>query len=147
MMRRPHNPEFGTAVRQELDQRGLSLRSQRRYTGINHMSMHEWVSGFPPAHIDQILVFCRAFGLPANEWLELAGFEPIWNPHEMFNERIRLLAEEEGEEILISASDLQLANATPEQVEQAVAAVRERHRDRKLGRRKGRGGSSAPGAG
>lgn len=70
---RERRPEFGEAVRAVLSERALSLRQQRRFTGIDHVTMADMCEGFVP-RMERVLQFARAFDLDENEWLEQAGY-------------------------------------------------------------------------
>lgn len=69
-------PEFGAAVRRLLQEHGLSLRSQRVRTGINHMTVKDMTDGIPP-RLETLEQFARAFRLDINEWRRLAGYPSI----------------------------------------------------------------------
>lgn len=69
--------QFGEAVTQLLkDQGNLSLQGARLRTGIDHNTLSRMKQGEVP-RVDKVLDFARGFGLDVNEWLELAGYEPV----------------------------------------------------------------------
>jgi hypothetical protein len=70
------NPEFARRVCEELDRRGLSLRQARIRTGVDIDTIGRMRAGDVP-RIDKVIDFARGFGFSINEWLELAGYEPI----------------------------------------------------------------------
>lgn len=74
-----HIPAFGDAVKAVLEAHGLSLRSQRIRTGIDHMTMKDMADGLRP-RLEKVEQFARAFGLDVNEWRRIAGYEPIPPP-------------------------------------------------------------------
>lgn len=71
-----HRAEFGEAVKRVLASHGLSLRSQRIRTGIDHMTMKSMCDGLVP-RLEKVEQFANAFGLDVNEWRALAGYEPL----------------------------------------------------------------------
>jgi hypothetical protein len=75
------NEAFKRAVCGELDSRGLSLRQARIRTGIDIDTIGRMRQGDVP-RMDKIVAFARGFGLPVNDWLELAGYERIEDPRE-----------------------------------------------------------------
>ena len=71
-----HRPEFGEAVKQVLQQHGLSLRSQRIRTGIDHMTMKGMCDGIPP-RLEKVEQFAKSFKLNVGAWRVLAGYDPV----------------------------------------------------------------------
>lgn len=67
---------FREAVRDELERRGLTLRSQRIRTGLAHSTLMNWLQGVKPS-MEAVIQFARGLGLDEAEWLALAGYEPI----------------------------------------------------------------------
>jgi hypothetical protein len=67
---------FGEAVESLIRERGCTLRSQRQRTGIAHSTVKSWIDGVQPS-MDAVIAFARGFGLDVNEWLALAGYDPI----------------------------------------------------------------------
>jgi hypothetical protein len=119
---------FGEAVSRVLDERGLSLRAQRALTGIDHDTAAQMRQGVIP-RMDKVIQFARAFGQSVNDWLEMAGYEPIepeWDPDRALMLGIRQIQEETGADFQISAGELQLKEATPEEVVAILAAIRSR---------------------
>jgi hypothetical protein len=70
------NEAFGAAVRHELDSRGLSLRQTRIRTGIDIDTVGRMRAGDVP-RIDKVIAFARGLKLDVNEWLVLAGYDPV----------------------------------------------------------------------
>jgi hypothetical protein len=70
------NEAFGAAVRHELDSRGLSLRQARIRTGVDIETTSRMRQGEVP-RMDKVIAFARGFHLDVNDWLRLAGYEPI----------------------------------------------------------------------
>jgi transcriptional regulator with XRE-family HTH domain len=68
--------EFGEAVKRVLEEHGLSLRGARIRTGIDHVTLSDMASGYVP-RMEKTIQFARGFELDVNEWLELAGYDPI----------------------------------------------------------------------
>lgn len=71
-----HIPAFGEAVKALLRAHGLSLRSQKIRTGIDHMTMKDMCDGIRP-RLEKVEQFARAFGEDVNRWRMLAGYEPV----------------------------------------------------------------------
>jgi hypothetical protein len=106
----------------------LSLRAQRALTGIDHDTAAQMRQGVIP-RMDKVIQFARAFDQSVNEWLELAGYEPIepeWDPDRALVLGIRRIREETGADFQINAEELQLKQATPEEVEAILASIRHR---------------------
>lgn len=76
-MPREKRPEFGRRVEEVLKEHGLSQRAQKTRTGIDHGIVGEWIDGWTPGHMDNIVKWVEGFGLDLNEWLVLAGFPPL----------------------------------------------------------------------
>src|SRR3954452_16931856 len=94
---------FGEAVCRVLDERGLSLRAQRALTGIDHDTASQMRQGVVP-RMDKVIQFARALGQNVNEWLELAGYQPIepeWDPDRALMVGIRRIQEETGADFQI----------------------------------------------
>lgn len=73
---------FGEEVLDVLKRHGATYRSQRQRTGLPHSTVVNWVQGVPPT-MEGVVSFARGFGLDVNEWLALAGYDPITpSPHE-----------------------------------------------------------------
>ena len=72
-------PDFGTAVSGVLKEHKLSLRAARIRTGIDHVTLSDMASGYVP-RMERVVAFARAFRLPVNDWLALAGYERIESP-------------------------------------------------------------------
>ncbi len=62
-----------------LAEHGLTLRGQRARTGLSHVTVMGMTQGYVP-EMQSVVKFARGFGLDVNEWLELAGYEPIVAP-------------------------------------------------------------------
>lgn len=119
---------FGAAVCHVLDERGLSVHTQRARTGIDHDTVARMRNGIVP-RMDKVIQFARAFGRSVNEWLELAGYDPIepeWDPDRALMVGIRRIQEDTGADFQISAEELQLKQASPEEVAAILAAIRRR---------------------
>jgi transcriptional regulator with XRE-family HTH domain len=69
---------FGAAVREVLERHNLTLRGQRMRTGLNHVTVGGMAQGIVPS-METVIAFAKGFSLDVNEWLVLAGYEPI-NP-------------------------------------------------------------------
>lgn len=69
-------PAFGAAVARLFQERGLTPRSARAITGINHMTLHEMRQGVVPS-VDLLIRFCRKLGLSLAEWLRLAEYDEL----------------------------------------------------------------------
>ena len=74
-MRKP-NERLAEAVQAVLDERGLTQRGQRSRTGVSHVTVQGMLNGVVP-QMETVAAFARGFGLDVNEWLELAGYEPV----------------------------------------------------------------------
>lgn len=70
------NREFGAAVRQLLDERGLSLRQARNRTGVDTDTLSRMRQDEVP-RLDKVEAFARGFGLDVNAWRVLGGYEPV----------------------------------------------------------------------
>src|SRR5437867_2465635 len=108
---------FGEAVCRVLDERGLSLRAQRTLTGIDYDTAARMRQGVVP-RMDKVIQFARAFGRSVNEWLTLAGYDPIepeWDADRALMVGIRRIQEETGAAFQVSAEELQLKQATHEE--------------------------------
>lgn len=76
-MRRQISEAFGKAVRQVLESRqGMSIRAADRRTGINHVSIGRMAEGYIP-EMETVVRWARGFNLDVNEWLRLAGYDPL----------------------------------------------------------------------
>ena len=120
--------KFGEAVSRLLDERGLSLRAQRLWTGIDHDTAALMRQGVVP-RMDKVIQFAQGLGLEINEWLVLAGYDPLepgWDPDRALMAGIRRIRAETGVDFQISAEELQLQQETPAAVEAALAAIRRR---------------------
>lgn len=90
------NPAFGEAVARVLDSHGLSLRAARIRTGIDHVTLSDMRAGYVP-RMEKVVQFARGFNLDVNEWLELAGFDPLPESTDPADLASRLLDAVEGE--------------------------------------------------
>lgn len=73
------NEQFGAAVREVLEEHGLTFRGQRMRTGLNHVTVSNMAKGIVPS-METVIAFAHGFSLDVNEWLERAGYEPIQSP-------------------------------------------------------------------
>jgi hypothetical protein len=83
---------------------------------------------------DVVLALARATGVDPNELLLVAGYAPegpVWDPDKAFVDGVRALAKEFKEPIQFSTEDLPLANAKPDEIQQALDAIRQRLKERK----------------
>lgn len=74
-MRKLNSP-FGKAVKAVMEEHGLSLRGQRVRTGLSHVTVQQMMEGVVP-QMESVVAFAKGFSLDVNEWLELAGYDPI----------------------------------------------------------------------
>jgi lambda repressor-like predicted transcriptional regulator len=65
---------FAEAVEEALKRRGLTLRSQRRLTGIAHSTLMNWLQDTKPS-MEAVIQFARGLKLDEAEYLRLAGYE------------------------------------------------------------------------
>lgn len=72
----PTNTPFALAVQRLLEERRATLRSQRQRTGIAHSTIKNWLDGVRPS-MDSVIAFARGFDQDVNQWLVLAGYDPI----------------------------------------------------------------------
>lgn len=80
-MRRRQIEELAVRVKAVLEQHGsagvpMSLRAADRKTGVNYVTLGRMHEGFVP-EMESVVRFARGFGLDVNEWLTLAGYDPI----------------------------------------------------------------------
>ena len=76
MARQHYFPEFGAAVKALLNAHGLSLRSQKIRTGIDHMTMKDMCDGISP-RLEKVEQFATSFAEDVNKWRVLAGYAPV----------------------------------------------------------------------
>jgi transcriptional regulator with XRE-family HTH domain len=76
--------QFGEAVSELLDARGLSLRAAALKTGVDHTTISQMRSGMIPKK-GIIIDWAVGLGEEINHWLKLAGYEPI--PENLITER------------------------------------------------------------
>lgn len=75
-MPKPIKPEFGAAVRAALEERKLSRRGQRALTSLDHVTVGTMAQGIVPT-METVVRFAQGLGLDVNQWLTLAGYEPM----------------------------------------------------------------------
>jgi transcriptional regulator with XRE-family HTH domain len=68
--------QFGEAVSELLDSRGLSLRAAALKTGVDHTTISQMRTGMVPKK-GIIIDWAVGLGEDINHWLTLAGYEPI----------------------------------------------------------------------
>lgn len=76
---RKSNQAFAERVQQLLNKHGLSLRGQRVRTGVSHVTVQAMLQGVVP-QMETVVAWAQGFGEDVNEWLILAGYEPIRPP-------------------------------------------------------------------
>jgi hypothetical protein len=131
---RKANDQLGVAVKRVLDERGETLRGQRRLTGVSHVTVQAMLQGVVP-QMETVAAFARGFGLDVNEWLELAGYDQVedqaaraaLNAVDWFLDRFREL-QEAHPDLSIPVPRLQdgLENLTQKVAESVIADLKER---------------------
>jgi hypothetical protein len=124
--------EFGAAVKRVLAEHNQSFRGQRTRTGLAHVTVMNMAQGIVP-EMQTVVKFAAGFGLDVNEWLALAGYEPISSGGEseetaFFRAHLakrRAIAEELGMEDQGQARDTGGAAMTPEEAEADLREWRE----------------------
>jgi len=121
-----YNKRFAEAVRRAVGDR--SYRSLAPHVDVSPAYIADMREGRVPSR-EVVLKLARATGVDANELLLVAGYAPegpVWDPDKAFVDGVRALAQEFREPVQFSTEDLPLANAKPEEIEQALAAIRQR---------------------
>lgn len=70
------SPEFAATVRAVLAQHDSDPRRQQAQTGIHYVTIYDWLRG-APASLKAAVAFAKGFGLNVDEFIVLAGHEPI----------------------------------------------------------------------
>lgn len=132
----PPTRSFAEAVQQVLDERGLTLRSQRQRTGLAHSTILTWLQGVRP-RMEAVIQWANGFGLDVNEWLELAGYARIetreppsrifWTTYGDIYDRLRA----EGiDPIVPTHNEERLATLTPDEARAEAEAYERRSREK-----------------
>lgn len=105
-----------------MEEHGLSLRGQRPRTGLSHVTVQQMMDGVVP-QMESVVAFARGFGLNVNEWLELAGYEPIRpTPRQILGEGLLALAEKHGRTVGVAPFE-GLDQMTEEQARERIASI------------------------
>lgn len=134
----PPEQSFAEAVQRVLEEHGLTLRSQRQRTGLAHSTILTWLQGVRP-RMEAVIQFAEAFNLDKNEWLALAGYEPILaseTPQDLFwrlyGEMVRRL-DAEGIEPIMPTLDIRSSrwdDLTEAQIREMVDGLEQRGREK-----------------
>jgi transcriptional regulator with XRE-family HTH domain len=119
-----YRESWGEAVRQAINASGRSVRSMAPEVGCSSSYIGQWQLGQVP---DEALVrsFARVTGLDETGLLRAAGYLPPFDPDLAFMAGARQIAAECGE-IRADSRELELAEATPEEVARVLDAIRKR---------------------
>ncbi len=107
---------MGEAVQRVLNEHGLTRRGQRARTGLSHVTIGQMIDGFP-VQMDSVVAFARGFGLDVNEWLQMAGYDPIVaqkSGSEILVEGIKALQAEFGKPVPVWFHEDTKADLTPD---------------------------------
>ena len=100
---------FGEEVRKRLVAKGWSFRRATISTEIPHTTIGAMADGVIPGE-DHIIKWAKALKEPINEWLTLAGYDPI--PEELISERPDpMLVREQMAEYLVETGRLSAEQA------------------------------------
>jgi hypothetical protein len=122
---RRQSEEFGKRVRDVLEAHGnMSNRGADRKTGVNYATISNMAVGQIP-EMESVVRFARGFDLDVNEWLQLAGYEPIHNTSHRLLDAVKELERELGRPVYFAGSDLLALRERHEELHSYVAALRE----------------------
>jgi hypothetical protein len=123
--------DFGRAVQRELDDKGWSHQRACVATSIPSATIGRMALGIVPGE-DHIIRWAKGLRQPINQWLILAGYEPI--PEELIR-----VEDQEGSNHVIRVDDLvvklrtttdrPLTDAEMDEIKRAIREIREGERE------------------
>lgn len=119
------NEDFAARVLAVLG--AMSLRGAMLKTGIDHATIGKMRMGFVPRS-ETVIRFAQGFGLDVNEWLALAGYEPLPEPEvtgsQILDLGLRALGKEFGRPVRASFDEETKQQMSPEDAFRQLAWIR-----------------------